>query len=175
MPSHAWQVRYDGFMLLLVDGYNVTMRDPEISGLSKEGQRESLLARLRIHGSALAPKGSVVVVFDARGELGHVAEPDLGAVRAVYAPDADTEIVRRCSAATGQVVVATDDMRLRARISQDVGRHVRFRSASELFGEALKERSRSHSDDRIARDAGLPKGANEITAELKKLWLSEDD
>jgi len=162
-------------MLLLVDGYNVTMRDPQSSALSKEGQREALLARLRVHAPSLAPKGDVVVVFDAREELGLASEPAQAGVRVVYAPDADTEIVRRCAAASGQVVVATDDMRLRARISQDVGRHVRFKAASELFDAAVKERSRSQCDDRIARDAGLPKGANEITAELKKLWLSEDE
>jgi len=160
-------------MLLLVDGYNVTMRDPETASLSKEAQRESLLARLRVHAQELAPKGSVVVVFDARSELGH-ATVQAGSVKEVFASDADDEIVRRCQSARGQVSVATDDMRLRARISQDVGRHVRYKAASELFGDALQARP-NRAGPSIARDAGLPKGANKITEELKKLWLSEED
>jgi len=161
-------------MLLLVDGYNVTMRDPETSSLSKEAQRESLLARLRVYAQSLAPKGSVVVVFDARSELGH-ASTQAGSVTEVFASDADDEIVRRCQAARGQVSVATDDMRLRARISQDVGRHVRYKAASELFDSALRTRQGGRAGPPIARDAGLPKGANKITEELKKLWLSEED
>jgi len=49
-------------MLLLVDGYNVTMRDPDASGLSKRDQRDALLARLRVHARRLAPGGEIVVV-----------------------------------------------------------------------------------------------------------------
>jgi len=161
-------------MLLLVDGYNVTMRDSETSQLSKEAQRESLLARLRVHATTLAPRGSVVVVFDAREELGYVSAQS-GSVKEVFARDADDEIVRRCAAAKGEVSVATDDMRLRARISQDVGRHIKFRPASELFDVALRARSKGTTGPSIARETGLPKGANKITEELKKLWLSEEE
>jgi len=160
-------------MLLLVDGYNVTMQDERTCALSKEGQREALLGRMRAHASRLAPRGKVVVVFDAHEQLGHTAQ-DVGAVREVFARSADDEIVRRCAAATGQVVVATSDMRLRSRISQDVGRHVRYRDAAELFEAALQAGKTRQGSVPLARDAGLPKGANEITEELKKLWLSEE-
>ena len=71
--------------------------------------------------------------------------------------------------------MVTSDMRLRARISQDVGRHVRFWDSSEVFDDALSARSRKASSTRIARESGVPNGANEITEELKKLWLSEED
>ncbi len=161
-------------MLLLVDGYNVTMRDPDTAALSKEGQRSALVARLRVHAPRLAPRGQVVVVFDAKAELGHSTQHS-GAVKEVYASDADDEIVRRCAAARGEVSVVTSDLRLRARLSQDVGRHVRFLDAEEVFEGVLSARSRKAGGARIARDAGMPKGANEITEELKKLWLSEDD
>jgi predicted RNA-binding protein with PIN domain len=161
-------------MLLLVDGYNVTMRDPKTSSLSKEGQREALVARLRSRASALAPRGTVVVVFDAREGLGTAVSAE-GAVTTVFAPDADTEIVRRCSAAKGNTTVVTDDLRLRARISQDVGRHVRFRDAGELFDAAGPARARARDGERIAREVGLPSKANEITEELKKVWLTEED
>ena len=161
-------------MLLLVDGYNVTMRDPATSGRSKEGQREELLARLRVHAQRLAPGGEIVVVFDAREVLGRSAGSERP-VRAVYAAVADDEIVRRCAAVTGKVTVVTDDLRLRARISQDIGRQVEYRDASSVFAQTLTSPPRAGKPGSIARDVGLPRGANAITAELKDLWLAEGD
>jgi predicted RNA-binding protein with PIN domain len=161
-------------MLYLVDGYNVTMRDPATSGRSKEGQREELLARLRVHGQRLAPGGAVVVVFDAHSALGR-SSGEGGSVKAVFASVADDEIVRRCGGAVGRVVVVTDDLRLRARISQDVGRHVEYRDGSSVFAETLTAASHASRRAPIARDTGLPPGANKITEELKDLWLTEDE
>jgi len=162
-------------MLLLVDGYNITMRDDATSGLSKEDQRVALLGRLRTSAAHLAPKGSIVVVFDAHAQLGRSTEGD-GIVKAVYAANADDEIVRRCAGASGQVMVATDDMRLRARISQDVGRHIRFIDGSRLAASALSAAKRNHGGrGGVAREEGLPSGANKITEELKGLWLTEED
>lgn len=161
-------------MLLLVDGYNITMRDDSTSGLSKEGQREALVARLAAHASTLAPKGRIVVVFDAHAQLG--ASSQGGApVATVYAASADDEIVRRTASAGGRVSVATDDMRLRARISQDVGRHVTFLDGVSLTDAGLRARRKKAKGGRVARETGLPAGANKITEELKELWLTEDD
>jgi predicted RNA-binding protein with PIN domain len=162
-------------MLVLVDGYNVTMRDPQTSELSKEGMRESLVGRLRFSAGAVAPAGTIVVVFDARGELGPGEEERLGAVTVAYAPDADDEIVRRCAVARGQVAVVTDDMRLRARIAQDVGRHVEFRSAGEVTAAGLRASRQAKAPTPVAREEQLPEGADEITDELSKLWLSDED
>ena len=161
-------------MLLLVDGYNVTMRDPATSGRSKESQREELLARLRVHARRLASGGTIVVVFDAHRALGHSSGSD-GSVKVVYASVADDEIVRRCSGASGRVVVVTDDLRMRARISQDVGRHVEYRDGSTIYAEALTAASAASGRSRVGRDEGLPPGANKITEELKDLWLPKDD
>jgi len=154
-------------MLVLVDGYNVTMRDPALAGRSKQGQRDALTERLRALSGRLARRGRVVVVFDARESLGASAESH-GSVRVVYATDADSEIVRRAAAATGQVVVYTDDLRLRARLSQDVGRHLEYRDVSALFTGAGRGAA-----DRLphAGEERLPKGAKDITAELEELWL----
>jgi hypothetical protein len=55
-----------------------------------------------------------------------------------------------------------------------VGRHVRFRDAAELSEAGLQAGKTRQRSAPVARDAGLPKGANEITEELKKLWLSEE-
>jgi predicted RNA-binding protein with PIN domain len=161
-------------MLLLVDGYNVTMRDPATSGRSKESQRDGLLARLRVHARRLAPGGTIVVVFDAHGQLGRSSDSD-GSIKVVYASDADDEIVRRCGGSIGRVVVVTDDLRLRARISQDVGRRVEYRDGSSVFAETIAGASPASRKTPLAREAGLPPGANKITEELKDLWLTEDD
>ncbi len=161
-------------MLVLVDGYNVTMRDPQTSGLSKEGMRESLVGRLRFSAGALAPKGSIVVVFDAREQLGYASD-DAGAVKVVYAADADDEIVRRCAGVRGEVTVVTDDMRLRARIAQDVGRHVVFRSGDEVTASALRGSRKAKIPAPVAREDDLPAEANDITDELSKLWLADED
>lgn len=160
-------------MLLLVDGYNVTMRDPATSGRSKEGQRDELLARLRVHAPRLAPGGKVVVVFDAHSALGHSSDSG-GSVKVVYASVADDEIVRRCGGAIGRVVVVTDDLRLRARLSQDVGRHVEYRDGSTVHAETIAATSSRSRKAPVAREVGLPPGANKITEELKDLWVNED-
>ena len=171
MPA---QGAYDVRMILLVDGYNVTMRDSATSGLSKEGQREALLARLRVHARRLAPGGEIVVVFDAHAELGRSSGSERP-VRAVFARVADDEILRRCEQATGQVCVVTDDLRLRARISQDVGRQVEYRDGASVSAAGLAASSHAPRRAPMAREAGLPPGANKITEELKDLWLTEDD
>ncbi|MDZ4168623.1 MAG: NYN domain-containing protein [Coriobacteriia bacterium] len=158
-------------MLILVDGYNVTMRDPALAGRSKQAQRDALSERLRSRASRLAPRGRIVVVFDARESIGASSET-IGALQVAYAADADSEIVRRASGASGQVVVYTDDLRLRARISQDVGRHVEYRDVSALFVGAKPAPGKRLGS--IAAEEGLPKGAKDITAELGELWLDEN-
>ena len=157
-------------MLVLVDGYNVAMRDPALASRSKQAQRDALTERLRSMSARIAPRGQVVIVFDARESLGSSAESFAG-VRVVYASDADTEIVRCVTEARGQVVVYTDDLRLRARISQDVGRHVEYRDAAALFLGAGRSAAKRQL---IAGEEGSPRGAKDITAELSELWLDDE-
>lgn len=159
-------------MLHLIDGYNVTMRADATSGLSKEGQRDALAHRLSVRGRRLLGAGTIVCVFDARETLVSSGE-QVGEVRLVFAPDADSEIVRRAAAAGGQVSVVTDDLRLRARIAQDVGRHISFRDTSCIFGEdepgAVTGRERP-------RDPGLSREDRAaITEELAREWLVDED
>jgi hypothetical protein len=51
---------------------------------------------------------------------------------------------------------------------------VAVREASMCF-EAARGTRRKKARGSIARDAGLPRGANAITRELKDLWLSDED
>lgn len=166
-------------MLILVDGYNVTMRDPMLAGRDKEAQRDALVERLRRTVRVLHGRGAqTVVVFDAHGSWGRTTEA-LGSVKAVYADVADDEIVRRCAETRGNVVVYTDDMRLRARISQDVGRRVEYRDVSALFvgseqSLARPGTSKNVRDGRQIED-GLPPDAGAITAELAEQWLDDEE
>lgn len=163
---------YDGLMLFLVDGYNVTKSDPATRDLSLEQQRHALAARLAASAGSVLGRGRVVAVFDAREQLGLTDEVHRG-VAMVYAPDADTEIVARCARAGRQVTVVTSDMRLRMRISQDVGRWVVYRDASVMFAGATV--SAPPPSARPAGDAGTPAHADEITKELEELWCKEDN
>jgi len=52
--------------------------------------------------------------------------------------------------------------------------HVEVREASTCF-DAARGKPRPKSRGSIARDSGLPRGANAITRELKDLWLGEED
>jgi predicted RNA-binding protein with PIN domain len=158
-------------MLLLVDGYNATMRDPVLSQRPKEFQRDALCAHLGTHARTLSRGASVIVIFDARGSLAPASERR-GSVQVVYAPSADDEIVRRAGHAKGTVVVYTDDMRLRARISQDVGRHVEYRDVASLFAKAKK--SAKGAGPHVVREEA-PADARAITAELEELWLDEEE
>lgn len=148
------------------------MRAPRTAGLSKEGQRDAIVARLATVGRRILGTGRIAVVFDARSTYGASSESVSG-VSVVYAPDADTEIVRRATAVP-QVCVVTDDMRLRARLSQDVGRHVLFRDTGELFADTGTPGPR-HARPTVAHEDRLPpKAEKDITAELSELWLDDE-
>jgi predicted RNA-binding protein with PIN domain len=162
-------------MLFLVDGYNVTRRDPATAELSLERQREALVARLRVRGRDLLGNGRIVVVFDGEGGPGLSTGGGVP-VEVVYAHarSADDEIVRIASRSKAPVVVVSSDRAVGRRARERAAIEVEVREASTCF-EAARGRSRSRSRGSVARDAGLPRGANAITRELKDLWLPDDD
>lgn len=157
-------------MLFLVDGYNVTMADPTTCQLDKESQREALVRRLAARSRSLLGAGQVVVVFDARQQLGCTSEK-VGPVTVVFAADADTEIVRRSAAAREQVTVVSNDRRLAARISQDVGRTVVYRKASVCFEQAPGTVGRKSRARTGGPDDDRPPDADTITRDLEAIWL----
>lgn len=153
------------------------MREPDLESRSKEVQRDVLVARLNSRAAAIAGRGGrIVAVFDAHAALG-VESHRTGTVTVAFAASADDEIVRRCRDAGTSVVVYTDDLRLRMRISQDVGRHVEYRDVSSLFAhEPVGPRGTRGSRSGMAADKALGKKAREdITAELEGLWLDDEE
>ncbi|HEY5540498.1 MAG TPA: NYN domain-containing protein, partial [Coriobacteriia bacterium] len=121
-------------MLFLVDGYNVTRRDPATSELSLEDQREALVARLRVRGRDLLGVGRIVVVFDGEGGPGLSTGGGVP-VEIVYAHkhSADDEVVRIAAKAKDAVVVVTSDRDLARRAGERATVHVEVREASTCF------------------------------------------
>lgn len=163
-------------MLILVDGYNATMNSGLTASLSKEGQRDALVSILRVSGKRLLGTGSIVAVFDARDQLAPSSDA-VGHIKVVYAPDADDEIVRRAARAGRQCTVVTDDNRLRARLSQDVGRHVRYVATAVLFTGAQQPPSRTTAPPSATTDADKRMSRSErdaLARELLDLWGGDE-
>ncbi len=157
-------------MRYLIDGYNVTMSDPATRALSAEEQREALIGRLAVRGAAMLGAGTVTVIFDGRAaDIATVR----GSVEVRFSGDesADDVIVRRATLERGDVTVVTADRELSERV-RAAGR-ARVLGCETLFDAVRPAR---HARGRYpAASAGLPKGANTITEELKKLWLKDGE
>ena len=156
-------------MRILVDGYNVTMNDPATRALSAEEQRDALVRRLAVRSAQLLGAGAVTIVFDGRTDD---ARRSGGTPEVRFSGDesADDVIVRLAVAAADEVTVVTSDRELARRASAE-GR-VRVLGCEALF-EANRPKRRGKRYP--AASAGLPKGANLITEELKKLWLKDGE
>lgn len=164
-------------MLFLVDGYNVTHRDPATAPLSLLEQREALVARLRIRGRDLLGNGRIVVVFDGEGGPGLSTGGGVP-VEIVYAHarSADDEIVRIAAKSRQNVVVVSNDRGLLERAQAHAGARLEARGSSCCFEAAGRgSRRKATSRGSVAREGGLPRGANAITRELKDLWLDGDE
>jgi hypothetical protein len=52
---------------------------------------------------------------------------------------------------------------------------VEFRSAGEVTAAGLRASRQAKAPTPVAREEQLPDGADEITDELSKLWLTDED
>lgn len=154
-------------MRYLVDGYNVTKRDPALATLGLGDQRESLVARLAVRGSDVLGSGDIVVVFD--GVAGGGADSCRGQVAVRFSRDepADDLIARMVADGVATTVVTSDDG-LARRVTADGARVLPAESC--FAGRTAPRRGRYP-----ASTAGLPPGANKVTEELKKLWLDNEE
>jgi hypothetical protein len=160
-------------MLYLVDGYNVTRSDPATRGLSLEEQRVALSRRLAARGPTLLGRGRIVIVFD--GAQGAGTGERIGEVDVRYSrsgQSADDAIVSAASGASGDIVLVTSDNGLAARVRDHLGKSVQVLPRESCFEDARPKARKKPSG--VARDEGLPKGANLITEEFKKIWLDTD-
>ena len=167
---------YHGRMLFLVDGYNVTRSDPSTHELSLEAQRDALVARLRARGAQMLGRGRIVVFFDA-AEAAGAEQHDHAPIEVVYARSgtADDAIVRAAVARHEKVTLVSDDRELRDRVAVRAPAGFEALPASSCFDAAGRGRSRKGRRPAVARETGLPRGANKITEELGRLWLGEDE
>jgi predicted RNA-binding protein with PIN domain len=162
-------------MLYLVDGYNVTMADPATSAMPRETQRWHLVRRLATRPDLLPTRGRLTVVFDG----GHGAgDESVSGVTVRFSKDriADDLIVSLAKTSEVPVTVVTSDRGLQARVKENA-RGAKVLLSSSLFEDA-KPPVRARGGRRGGpggATAGMPKGANRITEELKDLWLPPDE
>jgi predicted RNA-binding protein with PIN domain len=162
-------------MLYLVDGYNVTMADPATRTKPRETQRLELVRRLGARPDLLPTRGHVTVVFDGgRGAGDESSQPVT--VRFSKDRSADDLIVSLATASDVPVTVVTSDRELQSRVKEHV------KGAKVLLSSSVFDEARPAPRPRGGRSggpggstAGLPKGANRITEELKDLWLPPDE
>jgi predicted RNA-binding protein with PIN domain len=153
----------------IVDGYNITKRDPATADLELAAQREALVARLASRGATLLGHGPITIVFD--GVSGGGTGERRGSVDVRYSRDesADELIVRLVAGEPRGTTVVTSDRRLGARV-EPLG--ARVLDAEMCFeGRRPARRHRRYP----AGSEGLPPGANKVTEELKRLWLDEEE
>lgn len=154
-------------MRYLIDGYNVTRRDPFSTALGIAEQREALVARLAVRGADLLGAGQIIVVFD--GVAGGGEDLRRGPVSVRYSRDEEADDLIARLAVGGDTTVVTSDGGLASR-ARAAG--ARVASADVCFeGRMAKRRGRRY----LAATAGLPPGANKVTEELKKLWLNDEE
>ncbi|MEN6430180.1 MAG: NYN domain-containing protein [Coriobacteriales bacterium] len=153
-------------MRYLIDGYNVTMSDPATAHLDVGEQRAALVRRIAVRGSALLGSGTITVVFDGYTD-GAAEQVGLVGVRFSAQESADDVIARLGMGPDVTVVTSDSELAARVRLS---GAHVH--PSSRVFEQAAPRR-KPHGRYPAA-SAGLPKGANRISEELKRIWLPDD-
>jgi len=154
-------------MRYIVDGYNVTRRDPATCDSDLATQREALVARLAVRGADLLGAGPLVVVFD--GQSGGGADGRRGNVEVRFSRDETADdLIVRLAAGPGDTVV-TSDAGLARRV-RAVGAAV-IGAESCFEGRRVRRRGRRYP----ASTVGLPPGASKVTEELKKIWLTDEE
>ncbi len=165
-----------GGMLYLIDGYNVTRSDPATRDRSLEEQREGLLARLRSRGRDLLGAGRIIVVFDGAGGSGVSRVPG-SPVEVRFSRDAtaDDEIAALAASSRESICLVTSDSDLRERVRAHATGSVTVKPREALYDAAGRGSRRTRGGRFPGSTAGMPKGANRITEELKKLWLDDEE
>lgn len=158
-------------MRYLIDGYNVTMADDATRRLPRGEQRLALVRRLALRGTEMLGRGRITVVWDGGDDGGDERAHGVDVVFA-RAESADDVLVRLARSAGEPMTLVSSDRELQARMQAAAVHPVTARGASTLFAEAPSRRKRRHTG---GSTAGLPRGANRITEELKKMWLTDEN
>lgn len=190
-------------MFHLIDGYNVTKRDPATRSLSLQAQREALETRMRTRARELIGTTDYLIVWDGAGGTGVARKPSRKSAF-TRLDTADDSIVGRVRRAQQRVCVVTSDNGLAERCRSAALHGVDIKPSKMLFEDALmfagglegstigagktQGKGKTHSKGRVqgrnsggsrkaqhvSPDVGIPKGANKINEELKKIWGIED-
>lgn len=168
-------------MFHVIDGYNVTKRDPATQSLPLEDQRNALELRMRTRARSLIGTTDYLIIWDGAGGKGVVHDGDRHArfTRMDTADDAIVACVRR---EDRNVCVVTSDTGLARRCKAAAVREVQIKAADVLFKDAMLftglDRENSQTGKRRQKrdnyEPGIPPFANEINRELKEIWGIED-
>lgn len=162
-------------MHYLIDGYNVTRRDPATKDLSLEEQRTALEKRLRLGMPSLPGKATYTIVWDAASGAGSTSATAHAHPRSEYTrlPTADDAIVAKARQATERIGVVTSDNELANRCRSAALHGVDIVPSERLFAQEKPTKKRGRKTP-MPRDIGIPANANEINRELKELWGIDD-
>lgn len=159
-------------MHYLIDGYNVTRRDPATKDLPLEKQRLELESRLRAKGSVFLGNATYTIVWDAAEGTGTTTAAH-GKSEYTRMATADDAIVAKARRATERIGIVTSDNELANRCRSAAAHGADILPAERLFAHAKPKKGRAKNVP-LPRDIGIPPNANEINRELKKIWGIED-
>jgi predicted RNA-binding protein with PIN domain len=168
-------------MFHVIDGYNVTKRDPATRELSLEDQRHALEARMRTRARTAIGTTDYLIIWDGAGGKG-IVHANSNHVRFTRLDTADDAIVARVREENRRVCIVTSDNGLVRRCKSAATQGVEIKPSDILFEDAplfaaLKpETTGKQPRHRKSSNAepGIPPFANEINQELKNIWGIED-
>lgn len=160
-------------MRYLIDGYNVTKRDPATRDLPLEEQRTALERRLKLHARNVLGKAPYLIVWDAANGEG-LDRPFGAPVEYTRMATADDAIVEKARAATDRVGVVTSDRELAERCRAAASHGIEVLPSERLFDAAVMKPAAKRRRPSPLVDEGIPANARAINRELMELWGIED-
>ena len=160
-------------MNIVIDGYNVIKRNPELSSkekISMESAREGLIKLMKVY-KGIKPNHNVIIVFDGMKEMAGQSIGERSGVKVVFANGSADDYIKSMiedSPTPADYVVVSDD--------NDIINHARNKGAGFLNTPRLFEKIGPQKTKGIDNDKPILHSHEErsITQELMNLWLNKD-
>ncbi len=160
-------------MNIIIDGYNVIKRNPELSSkekISMESAREGLIKLMKVY-KGIKPNHNVIIVFDGVKEMAGQSIGERSGVKVVFANGSADDYIKSMiedSPTPADYVVISDD--------NDIINYVRNKGAGFLNTPRLFEKVGPKKPKGIDNDKPILHSHEEraITQELMNLWLDKD-
>ena len=160
-------------MNIVIDGYNVIKRNPELSSkekISMESAREGLIKLMKVY-KGIKPNHNVIIVFDGMKEMAGQSIGERSGVKVVFANGSADDYIKSMiedSPTPADYIVVSDD--------NDIINHARNKGAGFLNTPRLFEKIGPKNPKGIDNDKPILHSHEErsITQELMNLWLNKD-